>query len=212
MSVRTAGTRVPGVVCCVLLLWCAVSASGAVPLIYPWSIQGSPPPVVLAGHWYIFRPVAPLEGMRPRYFVIENKPAWASFDAGTGQLMGRPVNADAGAYFNVRISLTDGLRSLPLPAFAIAVLPQPQSLSVGLTWLPPTENADGTPLADLSGYRIYRGPAPDRLELLATVANPGLTRYVVDAPPSGQHYFAITAVNAAGRESSFSPVATEIFE
>jgi hypothetical protein len=213
MIARTAGTRVLGVmIFCVSVLSCALSASGATPVVYPWSIHGTPPTALPAGHWYIFRPTAPMQGMRPRYFVIEHKPSWATFDAGTGLLMGRPVNANAGTYRDVRITLTDGLRSLPLPAFSITVYPRPQSLSVGLTWVPPTENEDGTSLGDLVGYRIYRGPSPDELQLLAIVANPGLTRYVMDAAPPGKHYFAITAVNAAGAESDFSPLVSETFE
>jgi len=107
--------------------------------------------------------------------------------------------------------VTDGRQMHSYPPFLIIVYPNPQLLTVGLTWSAPTETEDGAPLLDLAGYRIYRGPAPDQLQPLAFVS-PGLTRYVMDAPPQGVHYFAITAVNSAGAESDFSPVVSEVFE
>ena len=44
--------------------------------------------------------------------------------------------------------------------------------------MPPSENADGSVLTDLAGYRIYYGRNPDNLTQVVVLDNPGLTRYV----------------------------------
>ena len=77
--------------------------------------------------------------------------------------------------------------------------------SVTLTWLPPTQNADGSPLSDLSGYNIYVGTSSSSYDYLhVRLDNPGLTAYVVGGLEPGTYYFAATAFNASGTESGFS--------
>ena len=77
--------------------------------------------------------------------------------------------------------------------------------SVTLTWQPPTENADGSPLRDLSGYNIYVGTSSSAYEYREIrLDNPGLTAYVVENLSPGTYYFAATAFNSSGVESSFS--------
>jgi hypothetical protein len=77
--------------------------------------------------------------------------------------------------------------------------------SVTLNWQPPTQNADGTPLTDLSGYTIYVGTISNTYEYREIrLDNPGLTAYVVDNLDPGTYYFAATAFNSSGVESAFS--------
>jgi hypothetical protein len=77
--------------------------------------------------------------------------------------------------------------------------------SVILAWQPPTENADGTPLTDLSGYTIYIGTDSDSYDFREIrLDNPGLTSYVVENLDPGTYYFAATAVNSSGIESHYS--------
>ena len=77
--------------------------------------------------------------------------------------------------------------------------------SVTLTWQPPTQNADGTPLTDLSGYTIYVGiSSNDYTFREIRLNNPGLTAYVVEDLAPGTYYFAATSLNSAGTESSLS--------
>jgi hypothetical protein len=73
--------------------------------------------------------------------------------------------------------------------------------------MPPTENTDGTALAELVGFKVYAGRTQDALEPLTTVDNPGLTRYVIDTLGSGTWFFAVTAVARDGVESVYSNVA-----
>jgi len=78
--------------------------------------------------------------------------------------------------------------------------------SVTLTWTPPLENADGSTLSDLAGYKIYSGSNANELDIRATVHNPGLAAYVIDNLESTETCFAITAFNRKGVESARSAV------
>jgi len=78
------------------------------------------------------------------------------------------------------------------------------SSSVTLGWQAPTQNNDGTPITDLAGYKIHYGTSSTTYTQTVSLQNAGLTRYVVDNLPSGTYYFAITAYNSKGLESSLS--------
>jgi hypothetical protein len=83
----------------------------------------------------------------------------------------------------------------------------PPTASIGavtLNWTAPTENTDGTPLTDLSGYDIHYGNASGNYTQTITVSNPGLATYVVDNLTPGTYYFSVTAVNSQGTESPLS--------
>jgi hypothetical protein len=84
--------------------------------------------------------------------------------------------------------------------------------SLDLAWTGPTINADGTPLVDLAGYRIYLGAAglprcPDEsfgaVALPPSVPTIGETlAYQVPGLTAGMTYVAlITAVDSSGNES-----------
>lgn len=85
------------------------------------------------------------------------------------------------------------------------------SSTVTLSWDAPTENSDGSALMDLKGYKVHYGSASKSYSDTIQVANPGLTTYVVQNLPAGQYYFAITAYNASGDESTLSgEVSTQV--
>ena len=75
---------------------------------------------------------------------------------------------------------------------------------VTLSWQPPTQNADGTPLMDLAGYTIYFGTQSQSYDSEIQLDNPGLTTYVVENLVPDTYFFAATAVNSSGMESTFS--------
>jgi hypothetical protein len=75
-----------------------------------------------------------------------------------------------------------------------------------LQWVPPTENTDGSVLADLAGYKIYYGTSPSALTQTVTITNPGLTAYTLSNLSPGTWYFVMTSYSAAGVESSMSGV------
>jgi hypothetical protein len=78
------------------------------------------------------------------------------------------------------------------------------SSSVTLGWVAPTQNSNGTPITGLSGYKIHYGTASQDYTQVVSLANPSLSRYVLDSLQSGTYYFAITAYNAQGTESPLS--------
>ncbi|MBW4051976.1 MAG: fibronectin type III domain-containing protein [Proteobacteria bacterium] len=73
-----------------------------------------------------------------------------------------------------------------------------------LNWTPPTENTDGTPLANLAGYHIHYGTASGKYTQSVTVNNPGIATYVVSNLNPGTYYFSVAAVNSQGTESPLS--------
>ncbi len=93
-----------------------VEATNAAP-----TISGAPPASVSAGQSYAFTPGADDPDNDPLSFSIQNKPAWANFDPGSGKLYGTPTKDHAGMYSNILISTSDGSLSDTLPAFGIEV-------------------------------------------------------------------------------------------
>ncbi|MBN8444009.1 MAG: tandem-95 repeat protein [Gammaproteobacteria bacterium] len=69
-------------------------------------------------------------------FSISNKPSWATFNASTGELVGTPANAEVGNYPAIVITVSDGVLSASLPAFAITVVNVNDSPAI--SGIPPT--------------------------------------------------------------------------
>jgi len=167
------------------------------------TLQGTPITTASVGTAYSFQPQANQSGTTALTFSITNKPAWASFNSATGQLSGTPSGSDVGNFAGIQISTSDGMRSVSLPAFTIAVsAPAAGASSVSLNWQAPTENSDGTPLTDLKGYKIHYGTQSQNYTGAISVDNPTLTTYLVSSLPAGKYYFAVTAFNSQGIESS----------
>ena len=74
-----------------------------------------------------------------------------------------------------------------------------------LSWTPPTQNEDGTPLTDLASYEIWHGcnqsGVYDTVEIVLT---PATSHTVLGLPDTGTCYFAAKATNAQGESSQFS--------
>ncbi len=82
--------------------------------------------------------------------------------------------------------------------------PPPGTTStVTLSWQTPVSAADGTPLADLSGFNIYYGTSTLAYRIMIDVGN--VRTYTLQNVPAGTYYFAITAYDSAGNETDFSP-------
>ena len=117
--------------------------------------------------------------------------------------------ANVGTYSNIVISVTDGTASASLAAFAVAVT-QVGTGSVTLSWMPPTENTDGSTLTNLSGYHIYYGTSANALTQSIDLNNVGITTYVIPNLSSGTtYYFALKAYTANGLDSDMSNVASK---
>ena len=100
-------------------------------------------------------------------------------------------------------TVSDGKASASLAAFSIAVT-QISLGSATLSWTPPTQNEDGTPLTNLAGYRIRFGMQSGNYPSTINLTNPGLATYVLSGLAAGTYYIVISAVNQNGVESSYS--------
>ena len=78
--------------------------------------------------------------------------------------------------------------------------------SVTLTWIPPTENTNGTPLTDLAGYHIRYGTSPVDLAKSIDLSGTHTTAYEITGLAPGTYYFAISAYTTLGAESAQSEV------
>jgi hypothetical protein len=72
-----------------------------------------------------------------------------------------------------------------------------------LSWVPPVENTDGTPLQGLLGYRIYVGTSSRAYHERLEVSDPAATSQFL-ALSRGEYFLAMTALDAEGRESTYS--------
>lgn len=169
------------------------------------TISGTPPTSLAVGQAYDFQPSASDPDGDALTFSIQNRPQWATFSSTTGRLQGMPGAADVGQFAGVTISVSDGRASAALGAFSIAV----NQIAVGsatLSWSPPTTNADGSTITDLSGYRIYYGQSSTSLSQTIVISNPGTIRWVVENLSPATWYFSMTSYNSSGVESARTSV------
>jgi hypothetical protein len=185
-----------------------VSGSNAAP-----SIGGTPPATVEENSRYVFMPTASDPDKDPLTFSITGKPAWATFDALTGELSGTPGAGDVGLYQGIEITVSDGKASATLPAFSIEVVAASSATgAVTLSWTPPSQNEDGSQLTDLAAYRILWSRDGGGFSNSVRIDNPGITGYVVENLAPGTYEFVATAINGSGVESRFSNAITRVVE
>lgn len=177
------------------------------------TLSGTPPATIALGNAYGFMPTANDPDGDTLTFSIANKPRWATFSTVTGRLAGTPTADDVAFHANLRISVTDGKASVSLPDFSInvtqATTPPPAPTGTGsvtLSWTPPTQNTDGTPLTNLAGYRIYYGTSAAALTQSLQISSPSVTTAVVDKLTPATWFFAVRAYNDTGGESMNSNV------
>jgi hypothetical protein len=172
------------------------------------TISGTPLTSVVAGNAYSFTPATTDPSGAALTFNVKNAPSWVTFNSATGELSGTSTAADVGTYTNITIGVSDGTTSVSLSAFQIAVT-QIANGSATLSWVPPTENTNGTPLANLAGYQIYYGTSAIAMTQTMQIANPGIVTYVVSNLSPGTWYFSVRAYTSAKVESGASVVVSK---
>lgn len=167
------------------------------------TISGAPASSVVAGQAYSFQPSAADSNGDQLTFSVANLPGWATFNTSTGRISGTPTATQIGSYANISVSVSDGSASATLAAFSITV----NAIGTGtatLSWLPPTQNSDGSALTNLSGFQVRYGRSAGNLDQSVSLDNPSINRYVVENLATGTWYFAVVAVNASGVTSTLS--------
>jgi hypothetical protein len=79
-----------------------------------------------------------------------------------------------------------------------------------LSWAPPTENTDGSPIGTITGYDIYYGPTPAAMTQTLHLTDPNGTTYLVQHLRPGTYYFSVAASTASGTSAPTPPVSTTI--
>jgi Putative Ig domain len=172
------------------------------------SITGAPATSAVAGRAWSFTPTVSDVNGDPVTFTIQNRPAWATFDTGTGRLSGTPTMADLGSFSNVVISATDGTGRSSLPPFSINVSALANG-SATVAWVPPTTRSDGSAMTDLTGYRIYYGIGPNSFDNVIDVRTVGVTNFLIENLTAGTWHFAVSALDSSGTESGLSGSASK---
>jgi hypothetical protein len=172
------------------------------------TVTGTPGATAVVGQAYSFQPAAADANGDRLSFTVANLPSWATFSTETGRINGTPTAAQIGAYGDITITVSDGTASARLGPFAINVS-DVSSGSAALSWTPPTQNTNGSSLANLAGYEVRYGRSASSLDQRVTLDNPSINRYVVENLGSGTWYFAVVAVNAAGATSQLSNTASK---
>jgi hypothetical protein len=107
-----------------------------------------------------------------------------------------------------------------ITAAVIGSMSQTEAGSLTVSWTAPTTNADGTPLTDLAGYRVYADtvvpvcPGGPSAEVVSPTSAPGPGQTVstgISGVTGATTYFArVTAVDRSGNESACSPTASGV--
>lgn len=204
-----------------IVIGCSGGSGGAVPtavgqrtpssatLNNPPVISGSPGSTATVDQPYVFTPEASDPNGDSLSFVISNAPPWATFDSDTGELSGIPSPGDAAVYDEIQISVSDGSTLSALPAFSITVSQNAAGMAT-LIWTAPVANTDGSPLTDLTAYRVRYGTEPGSYIKRIEITNAGITTYVIENLTPNTYYFVLTSINSQNIESAFSNEASVV--
>jgi hypothetical protein len=173
------------------------------------TISGTPLTAAKTNESYTFQPTAVDPDGDTITFNVSNKPAWASFDTKTGRLAGTPSSSSTGTFSGITIVASDGANNSQLGPFEITVTSTAATGSATLSWQPPTENADGSPLTNLAGYVIRYGTQSDALAMEVRIGNPGITSSVIEGLTPAKWYFTVSAYTSTGVESMPSAVGSK---
>jgi hypothetical protein len=174
----------------------------------PTVTGGAPLTTTLFGRQYSYAPTVTDADGDALTFSINTVPSWATFNPATGRLHGTPSAADVGITPSLTITVSDGTTNTTIGPFAINVVATASGAAT-LSWAPPTQNSDGSPLTNLAAYRIHFGTSQDSLTNTVTVNNPGIATFIVEQLTPATWYFAVTALNGAGAESSLSNIGSK---
>lgn len=140
--------------------------------------------------------------------VVSTTLNWSAPGASTCTASSTPATSFAG--------LRDATGSEAVAAIAFSTVFRmscvwPGDRRVTLSWTPPAENTNGTPLTDLAGYDVFYGKCPQTPTPVEQISldNPSVNSHVIEDLQPGEYCFWVVAVNEAGRYSENSNIATK---
>lgn len=105
-------------------------------------VSGTPAAEIPAGFPYVFKPMVSDPEGDAVTLAVTKAPAWATFDASTGELRGTPTEADVGDAAGIVITASDGKASTSFGPFTVRVK-RPTAATGAIGARPPT--ISGTP-------------------------------------------------------------------
>ena len=117
--------------------------------------------------------------------------------------------SDVATYGNIVITVSDGQASAQLAPFSITVNSvQTASRDVTLRWVAPSTRTDGSALSlsQITGFRIHYGTSAGNYTSSVSVNDPSASTYTITDMAPATYYFAVTAIDANGQESTYSSV------
>ncbi len=179
----------------------SATATNAVPPPAPITLRAVPRGDAWAGRPYSFYlSPTPAPGSKGLQFSSMNLPAWARLSS-LGVVYGTPGREDIGLYDEISLIATDGARFALLGPFSITVRNPEAARTVTVSWAPPRANSDGTPLTDLTGYRIEYAKFGQPFKTAFRARSAAMNRVVLDFLEPGDYLFRIFAIAANGVES-----------
>jgi hypothetical protein len=176
------------------------------------TITGTPPGTATVGRLWSFQPVMQDPDNDPVTATLQNRPGWMSLDAATGRLQGTPGEGDVRTWSNILLQASDGQAAVSLPAFSVVVSAAGAANGTAtISWNPPTQRADGTPIGALAGFQVLYGQVSRNYDTIDAIDNPGVTRHVVEGLGPGTWYFAVKAVTVDGLLSAPSQEVSKSF-
>jgi hypothetical protein len=176
------------------------------------TITGTPSGTATVGREWSFQPTIKDPDNDRITVTVRNRPDWMSVDAATGRLQGTPGEGDVRTWSNILLEASDGQATASLPWFSVVVSAGGAATGTAtLSWNPPTERADGTPIGALAGYRVLYGQVSMEYDTVIAIDNPGITRHMVEGLGAGTWYFAVTAVTVDGLMSAPSQEVSKSF-
>lgn len=102
-------------------------------------------------------------------------------------------------------------RLLALMVVALSLSPSTEAATALLTWTPPTQNTDGTPLTDLTSYELWHGcQQSGSYDTVEVILAPAISHLKLGLPDAGSCYFSAMATNSFGVSSDFSNEAVKL--
>lgn len=169
----------------------------------PPEISGTPSSSATVGRSWFFQPSISDPDGDALTVSATNLPSWLSLDSSTGRLSGTPGEGDVRTWSGIQLRVSDGQATTSLPSFSLNVVTQAANTGTAtLSWSPPTERADGSPIGQLAGYEVLYGQRSRDYDTVVEINNPGITRYMIESLGPGTWYFAVKAVTTDGLESA----------